>query len=82
MSTTIRIDNIKPGSIVTLDLAGDEHVARFEEIIGTGDERVARFTAKSGPCAEYAWDAYRFNGRWAFGTSAQRMSVISVEDAA
>lgn len=81
MTTTSapRIDSLQPGTKVVLDFAGkytEEHV--FQGIRGEGDSRVARFDGTSHLGGPYSWEAYRYNGRWAFGTSAEWLRLDKV----
>lgn len=75
----MRIDSLKPGSTVLMDFNGKDETAIFVGIDGEGDERHAKFMQafKEGD-ALYSWDAYRYNGRWAFGTSAEPLRLLSV----
>lgn len=75
-----RIDNLKPGTIVVLDTGYDEpERAIFLGIDGEGDEREARFAqflAGPGPARIQEWQAYRFNGRWAYGSGASALKLV------
>lgn len=42
---------------------------------GKGDDARATFRDVSG----MEWQAYRFNGRWAYGSSANRLQVLEVK---
>lgn len=86
---TIRIDKLEPGQIVTLafhkgasttmEKGGrvDEEDAVFLGIDGEGDDRTARFVSASTRWGMHYWRAYRFQGRWVFGSSAERLSVVA-----
>lgn len=83
-----RIDQLQPGDRVQLRFDGRDETepATFVKLEGEGDDRLATFsqtqaqsTATGVEPVDYEWDAYRYNGRWAFGTSAQRLSLASVE---
>lgn len=73
-----RIDRLQPGAQVTLRFHGSmgnethDERATFQGIVGEGDDRLAQFDG---------WEAYRYRGHWAYGTSADRLSLISVESA-
>lgn len=78
-----RIDKLIPGSFVTLTVyshSGREYdeQALFLGIIGEGDERLARFSSFGDSPRAYTWEAYRYTGRWAFGSSADRISLSEV----
>lgn len=85
-----RIDKLASGAFVTLDCAGRyEQRALFVGIVGEGDARRARFVSNSHGAGNgnvlredatgyYEWEAYRYNGGWAFGTSAERLRVLEV----
>lgn len=83
--STPRLDKITPGSVVTLQFhegAGQdsyEDTVLFLGVEGSGNERRAKFMSQTGGTATYTWEAYRYNGRWAYGTSADRLSVICVD---
>lgn len=74
---SLRIDNLNNGDAVRLDLAGDEEVALFVAVNGEGNDRRATFVQVT-PAGSYEWDAYRYNGGWAFGTSADRLRLVEV----
>jgi hypothetical protein len=86
----IRMDKLEVGQIVTLafhksasttmEKGGrvDYEEAVFMGIVGEGEDRHAEFI--SGDARHmYRWAAYRFQGRWAFGSSAERLSVVDVQ---
>lgn len=70
-----RIDSLQPNETVTLQFHGSKSLgnepylleATFEGIIGTGEERRAQFDEV---------EAYRYNGHWAYGTSAEKLSLV------
>jgi len=91
---TPRIDSLKLDTKVTLRFhngsgytdrhntqgAYDEQVV-FLGIEGQGDERTARFTEPNFPentDKSWTWEAYRHNGGWAYGSSAERLQLIAV----
>lgn len=84
--TTNRIDKLEPGQQVTLRFHGpyaaNDETVTFLGIEGTGDDRRARFftrgtpLTKSDPDDGYEWEAYRYNGTWAYGSSADRLSIV------
>lgn len=78
--TKISIDSLKPGTKVTLGFNDGEEPARFLRIEGTGPGRRAYFRSLEGRPRQYEWAAYRFQGRWVYGTSADRLRLVSVEE--
>ena len=72
----MRIDNLKPGQNVILGFVGSAERSMFLEISGEGESRTAKFVSIDGSGAFYTWEAYRYNKRWAYGTSAQRLSLL------
>lgn len=79
----MRIDHLEPNSRVILELqstwhtTGGTEIAFFLGVEGEGDERVARFRQIDTATLEsYEWEAYRFEGRWAFGSGANRLSCL------
>jgi hypothetical protein len=79
-----RIDSLTPGSSVTLSFktwgTTYEERAIFIKIIGEGNDRKARFLSVNSPGEQtYEWDAYRYQGRWVYGSSAQALSLASVD---
>ena len=72
----IRLDKLTPLSIVEIEIKyGIEEVV-FLGIDGEGDERKARFLSRNHDGKVYEWAAYRMDGRWAYGSSADRIKVI------
>lgn len=79
-----RIDKLAPGSFVELKIGGNFEHALFVGVRGKGDERRAAFVqvADVPPSPHmFEWEAYRFNGHWAYGSSAEllRLSAVLVE---
>lgn len=72
-----RIDSLKPDTKVSLRFHGSKRFGNepstldyvFKEIVGTGEDRRAIF--------DEGFEAYRFNGHWAYGTSAEHLSLVS-----
>lgn len=76
-----RIDSLKPGTKVTLRFMREfqgtgsyDEDAIFEGITGTGDDRLATFSSTG----DFSWSAYRFNGRWAYGSSAETLRLVAI----
>jgi hypothetical protein len=76
----MRIDNLAVGSEITLRFHGSngnqthEETFIFRGISGEGDERRATFQYSGN--VDDVWEAYRYNGRWAYGSSADRLSIV------
>lgn len=72
-----RIDSLNVGDKVRLEFCGSRSLGNdpytddcvFEGIVGEGDARRAVFGD---------WEAYRYNGGWAYGSSAERLRVLEV----
>lgn len=80
----MRIDSLTPGSFVTLRFNGaTDHTeqATFVRVKGEKQDRRAVFYSV-GRNGGYEWEAYRFNGGWAYGSSAERLSLVNVVAAA
>lgn len=76
-----RIDSLKPGTKVRLRFGrefqgdgSDFEDAVFEGITDTGDDRRATFSQDGG----IEWDAYRYQGRWAYGSSAESLRLVEI----
>jgi hypothetical protein len=89
-TTRPRLDSIKPGSVVEIDLrSGTRSIDRTETVIfagvkGEGDDRRAVFVQgvttpflKDGK-NYFEWEAYRYLGGWAYGSSADSLGVVRV----
>jgi hypothetical protein len=81
-----RIDTLKQGVTVTLFFDSTygnqkrEEDAVFLGIEGDGDDRHAKFlTLKENGDPDYDWEAYRFEGHWAYGSSAERLVLVAVK---
>lgn len=68
-----RIATLTPGEDVTLRTATGDEPARF---LRHTDEGTAVFLQHRRDGTPYEWEAYRYNGRWSYGTSAQRLSLV------
>lgn len=86
MPTQIR--SLYPGAVVELEFVGNRdpfELAVFLEHRGKGDDQVAVFRQSenvgrtpAGQLADplgFEWEAYRFQGRWAYGTSANPLRL-------
>jgi hypothetical protein len=70
-----RIDSLVPGQKAQLKLVGSKSLGNSESVVdvefvridGQGETREAVFTDFS---------IYRFQGRWAYGTSAERAQLV------
>lgn len=77
---TNRIANLTPGAEVTLRFAtyGGSHdeVVTFVSLSEDG-QRATFHTDDREDLNGYDWEAYKFNGRWAYGSSAGRLSIVA-----
>ena len=73
-----RIDSLKPNTPVLLKFREGTEEATFLALIGEGDERRARFIQHDDAVGLYEWEAYRFRGRWAYGTSADTLRLVEI----
>lgn len=85
-----RIDTLKAGQKVTLGFYSGgvklEESAEFLGVEGEGDKRHAKFRSvynspkSTGESPRYyEWEAYRYRNRWAYGSSADRLTLVKVE---
>ena len=88
-----RIDSLTPGTPVRLKFCAEysgkdgayEEDAVFVKLEGEGDDRLATFLTPdretwSGTFAAYEWQAYRYKGRWAYGSSAETLRLVEVKE--
>jgi hypothetical protein len=83
VSTPTRIDHLVPGSFVELEInEASVEQAMFVRIDGSGEHRHAVFcqilTTTTGAPRTYEWEAHRYNGHWAYGTSSQPLRLERV----
>lgn len=81
----IRIDSLVPDDVVTLRYHGThgnetyEEQATFLSREGEGEDRIVYFATQDGTDEGfYRWSAYRYKGRWAYGTGADRLQVVKL----
>lgn len=75
----IRIDQLRPGTVVVLGFKDYQDRATFLGIADEGDERRASFRELLGRSDEtFDWEAYRYQGHWAYGTSADYLRLAEV----
>lgn len=77
-STKPRIDQLTPGTRVLLGFSYGDEPATFVGITGQGDDRLATFDSDRGDGTSYRWSAYRAGGRWAYGSSCERLTLEAV----
>jgi hypothetical protein len=78
-----RFDSLQPGSLIVLEFPESHPDHRYEGVIflgirGKGDERCAAFAQYTDhgflkgreQDNSFEWEAYRFDGRWAYGSGA------------
>lgn len=78
-----RIDNLTPGTEVVLRFVGrwgnetHEEPATFLRIERglIADDRLAHFRSPHSDGTTYEWRAYRYQGRWAYGTGADPLQL-------
>jgi len=87
-----RIDSLEPETKVRLKFCAEfqgkdsayEEDAVFVGVTGEGNDRRATFRSLDQRTyedrVEYEWDAYRYNGRWAYGSSAETLRLLAVND--
>ena len=69
-----RINDLKDGESVTLKFHGSKRLGNepwedtvvFHRFEGEGDDKRAFFDN---------WEAYRYNGHWAYGSSAEKLTI-------
>lgn len=77
-----RIDSLVTGDKVVLEFTGSmgnsgyTDTVVFKGIEGEGDKRRATFADVYDASSE--WQAYRYNGYWAYGSSADRLRLLEV----
>jgi hypothetical protein len=74
----LRIDKLTPGTSVVLDMGYEAENSVFLGIEGSGDKREARFLSVDKDGKTYEWRAYRYNGHWAYGTSADYLRLDQI----
>jgi hypothetical protein len=88
-----RIDSLKPGTPVRLKFCAEfqgkdqayEEDAVFVALTGEGNDRRATFGSPDQrvPGEDrvwYQWDAYRYKGRWVYGSSAETLRLVEVKE--
>jgi hypothetical protein len=74
----LRINAANVGRVLTLGFHSPynpfEQDAKLLKLEGEGDDARATFKDEDG----MEWEAYRYNGRWAYGSSANRLQVLGV----
>ena len=81
----IRLDKLAEGTGVMLNFHVGKRIvetseARFVRMEGEGEDRHAVFRSRGrkGKNGWYEWEAYRYKGRWAYGSSADLITVHSI----
>lgn len=79
----MRIDQLTPGTNVTLGFTHGEEPAEFVGITGAGEDRratfISRFDTPLDGAMSMQWGAYRHNGRWVYSTSAEPLRLLAIE---
>jgi hypothetical protein len=80
--TESRFDKVPVGSvIITHDPKyGYEDSAILVGRTGEGENREIQLVSRAGSRDAYEWGIYRFQGRWVYGTSADRIQLWSYVD--
>lgn len=79
-----RIDKLEPGAHVRLYFTSTygnqerEEDAVFVGITGDGDDREATFRQPDSDSEPFEWQSYRYDGYWAYGSSAERLVLVEV----
>jgi len=83
----MKIDNLKPCTLVELEFSNQwslsekepstEH-AVFVGMSGSGDERLAEFISPTNSDQMFTWSAYRYKGRWVYGSGAAPVRLVNV----
>lgn len=76
---TIRLDKLPALTVVSIEIKYGVEEVVFIGIDGEGDDRKARFLSRGYHGEVYEWAAYRMNGRWAYGTSGDRLKVTDAK---
>lgn len=76
----LRFDTVPAHTLVTVRFqqwAGRSYTEQvfFLGIRGEGDDRRAGFVSTDSQGKLYDWEAYRSDGRWVYGSSAQRLTL-------
>lgn len=79
-----RLDKVAPGSLITwMDPKHPDDEPERAILLshqGEGEDRTITLAQRAGSGNLYNWDLYRYKGRWAYGTSADRFSLLTVEN--
>jgi hypothetical protein len=74
-----RIVDLAPLTKVALDFNGQyTEDAVFIGLHGEGDDREAQFLSVGRTGRTYDWSAYRYNNRWVYGSSGERLRVVAI----
>jgi len=79
MTAVRQIARLTPGQDVTLKFTTrNGFYTEDNRFVGLtdGGERATFTTHAADEGTPYNWDAYRFQGRWVYGSSAQRLSLV------
>lgn len=76
---TPRLADLKIGQAVKVKLSASKDLYSEQVCLFGGIHNgEARFIQVDLDGRSYTWEAYRYNGRWSYGSSAQRLSLVEV----
>lgn len=80
MTSRLWLDDLAERAPVAVRLELREGVEEtvLERVEGVGGERTAHFRSLGAGGVWYPWEAYRYQGRWAYGTGADRLRLLEV----
>lgn len=76
--TRPKMGQLQPGQQVLLGFKGSDEVAWFVAMEGEGESRRIKFLQNGPDGKPFDWEAYRYEGHWAYGTSADRLVLRQV----
>lgn len=71
----IRLDKLPPLTVIEIEIKYGLEEVVFLGIEGEGEDRLARMLSRGTDGKVYEWAAYRYGGRWCYGTSGDRMTI-------
>jgi hypothetical protein len=84
----LSISHLTAGDKVTLEFSEEcqgaghayREAATFVGIDGAGKSRLATFTTLDENGNEYEWEAYRYDGAWRYGSAADALYLVSIDN--
>jgi hypothetical protein len=78
MTLPKRLDDLPVGAACTLRIGEDVTYALLLNRQGEGDQRTLTFSQVArGGGRILTWNAYRFRGRWCYGSGADRLVLLA-----